>query len=243
MKTSVRLTRALLFGGLYHTLRRPPRRGQLPGNVDPARLLPRDTAAAIAAPTLRKRNIDHEITRALAACPSSQLLPLSSVGINSSRRSRCRPHLPASPPISRRRSSTLEAEASTLVDRPARRGLPQSSPCSISPTPHSRVARERLGARAANVRWVEADVRAAPLAALYAVWHDRAVFHFLTDARDRAAYVESIRAAVRPDGHVIVASFALDGPTRCSGLPVVRYSCESMYGRAGGELPPARQRS
>lgn len=96
------------------------------------------------------------------------------------------------------------------------------------------VAVERLGADATLVRWLTADVRAVPLASsTYEVWHDRAVFHFLTDPRDRAAYVASVRAVVRTGGHVIVASFALDGPTRCSGLPVVRYSCESMYQELG----------
>ena len=99
------------------------------------------------------------------------------------------------------------------------------------------VAVERLGADATLVRWLTADVRAVPLASsTYEVWHDRAVFHFLTDRRDRAAYVASVRAVVRTGGHVIVASFALDGPTRCSGLPVVRYSCESMYHELGASF-------
>jgi SAM-dependent methyltransferase len=92
------------------------------------------------------------------------------------------------------------------------------------------IARERLGARAASVNWLQADARFVPVASsAFAVWHDRAVFHFLTDPRDRAAYVDSVRAAVRPGGHVIVASFSPDGPAQCSGLPVVRYSCESMH--------------
>ena len=68
------------------------------------------------------------------------------------------------------------------------------------------------------------------------MWHDRAVFHFLTDSRDRAAYVDSVHTAVRPGGHVIVASFAPDGPTQCSGLPVVRYSCESMHHELGASF-------
>lgn len=96
------------------------------------------------------------------------------------------------------------------------------------------VARSRLGHRAASVRWIEADIRAAPLArSAYAVWHDRAVFHFLTDSRDRAAYVDAVRSAVRPGGHVIVASFASDGPARCSGLDVVRYSPDEMHEEFG----------
>jgi SAM-dependent methyltransferase len=96
------------------------------------------------------------------------------------------------------------------------------------------VARGRLGERAERVTWVESDVLAAPLpAAHYVVWHDRAVFHFLTDPRDRARYVAQVRKAVRPGGHVIVGSFAPEGPARCSGLDVVRYSPESMHAQFG----------
>ena len=97
------------------------------------------------------------------------------------------------------------------------------------------IARARLGASAAKVTWIEGDVRTAALpASTYAVWHDRAVFHFLTEAADRAAYVAQVRRAVRPGGYVIVATFAEDGPTRCSGLPVARYSAESLHDEFGG---------
>ena len=92
----------------------------------------------------------------------------------------------------------------------------------------------RLGAAAATVDWIEGDVRSAPLPeARYAVWHDRAVFHFLTDASDRAGYVRQVRHALRPGGHVLVATFAEDGPTRCSGLAVVRYSPEALHSEFG----------
>ena len=95
-------------------------------------------------------------------------------------------------------------------------------------------ARERLGPRAARVSWIDADVLRAPLAPnAFAVWHDRAVFHFLTDAADRRRYVEQAQRAVRPGGHVIVASFAPEGPERCSGLNVVRYSPDSMHAEFG----------
>jgi 2-polyprenyl-3-methyl-5-hydroxy-6-metoxy-1,4-benzoquinol methylase len=96
------------------------------------------------------------------------------------------------------------------------------------------VAQQRLGERASRVKWVEGDVLTVRLAAAtYSVWHDRAVFHFLTDPRDRSRYVAKVRDAVRPGGHVIVASFAADGPTRCSGLDVVRYSPETMHAEFG----------
>jgi SAM-dependent methyltransferase len=87
-----------------------------------------------------------------------------------------------------------------------------------------------LGARADRVRWLEADVRTVALpAAHYAVWHDRAVFHFLTDPADRAAYVAQVERSVRAGGYVLVATFADDGPTHCSGLPVERYSSGSLH--------------
>jgi hypothetical protein len=95
-------------------------------------------------------------------------------------------------------------------------------------------AQRRQGERAGAVTWVAADVLSVSLpAARYAIWHDRAVFHFLTDAAARARYVDQARLAVRAGGHVIVASFAADGPTRCSGLEVVRYSPEGMHAEFG----------
>lgn len=91
------------------------------------------------------------------------------------------------------------------------------------------VTRARLGERAGDVRWIDDDIVTADLpAAAYDVWHDRAVFHFLTDAADRARYMDQVKHALRPGGHLIMATFALDGPPRCSGLGVVRYSAESL---------------
>lgn len=99
------------------------------------------------------------------------------------------------------------------------------------------IAKQRLGERAASVAWIDADVLSAPLApSTFAVWHDRAVFHFLTVPRDRARYVEAARNAVRPGGYAIVAGFAPDGPTRCSGLEVVRYSPETMHAQFGPDF-------
>lgn len=89
-------------------------------------------------------------------------------------------------------------------------------------------SRARLGARGTSVNWVVADVTAWQPTQTYDVWHDRAAFHFLTESNDRAAYVEALRKAVRPGGHVIIGTFALDGPERCSGLPIVRYDAASL---------------
>ena len=95
-------------------------------------------------------------------------------------------------------------------------------------------AKERLGPAADRVHWLEGDARTAPLdEARYGVWHDRAVFHFLTDANDRAAYVRQVERTVRVGGHVIVATFAEDGPTKCSGLPVARYSADALHHEFG----------
>jgi SAM-dependent methyltransferase len=95
-------------------------------------------------------------------------------------------------------------------------------------------AQDRLGERAGRARWIVADVLEASLpAASCAVWHDRAVFHFLTDARDRARYVSQVQRVVRPGGHVIVASFGPEGPARCSGLEVVRYSPDGLHAEFG----------
>jgi 2-polyprenyl-3-methyl-5-hydroxy-6-metoxy-1,4-benzoquinol methylase len=99
------------------------------------------------------------------------------------------------------------------------------------------VAESRLGPRAASVRWLQADVRSVALPrAHYAVWHDRAVFHFLTEPADRDAYVAQVERAVRPGGHVLVATFAEDGPSQCSGLPVARYSPEGLHRAFGSSF-------
>lgn len=94
-------------------------------------------------------------------------------------------------------------------------------------------ARARLGERGSQITWIAADVTAWNPAATYDVWHDRAAFHFLTDPADRSAYAERVLRAVRPGGHVIIGTFALDGPERCSGLPVVRYDSASLGAMLG----------
>lgn len=96
------------------------------------------------------------------------------------------------------------------------------------------VARRRLGERAAFVTWRHGDVREVDLpAGSVDVWHDRAAFHFLTAPADVAAYRAVLRNAVAPGGHVILATFADDGPERCSGLPVTRYSPAALHAALG----------
>ena len=123
--------------------------------------------------------------------------------------------------------------ASTLVDDLLDAGYHDLTVLDLSATALAE-ARARLGARAGDVRWIEADILTAPLPrAGYSVWHDRAVFHFLTAPADRARYVRQVRSAVRSGGFVIVATFADDGPTRCSGLEVHRYSPEALHAEFG----------
>ncbi|MDP1912506.1 class I SAM-dependent methyltransferase [Brevundimonas sp.] len=96
------------------------------------------------------------------------------------------------------------------------------------------VAKARLGCSATSVHWVAGDITAVELeTARYDVWHDRAVFHFLTSADDRVAYVRQVARTVKRGGHVIVATFGLDGPEKCSGLDVVRYDAGSLHGEFG----------
>jgi SAM-dependent methyltransferase len=88
--------------------------------------------------------------------------------------------------------------------------------------------RERLGAAGSVVRFVQADIRSVVLDGPVDVWHDRATFHFLTDPLDQAKYVQRVQASVAPGGHVVLATFAPDGPEQCSGLPVARHSPASL---------------
>jgi len=123
--------------------------------------------------------------------------------------------------------------ASTLVDDLIENGFQNITVLDVSETA-LQVARQRLGAQAAHVNWIESDITQVDLPHnAYDVWHDRAVFHFLTQPADRQHYVSIVRNSVRKGGHVIVATFALDGPERCSGLEVVRYSPESLHGEFG----------
>lgn len=122
--------------------------------------------------------------------------------------------------------------ASTLVDHLLDCGFRMVSVLDIA-GPALAASRSRLGDRGATVDWIEADVTTWHPSLQYSLWHDRAVFHFLTDPADRAAYKTALDHALQKDGSVVIATFALDGPERCSGLPVVRYSPESLSAELG----------
>jgi SAM-dependent methyltransferase len=122
--------------------------------------------------------------------------------------------------------------ASRLVDSLLARGFRHLTVLDIS-NAALEAARARLGDRAGEVQWVVADVTRWSPVQSFDIWHDRAAFHFLTDAADRAVYVARMKQAVKPGGHAIIATFALDGPEKCSGLPVKRYDAASLASELG----------
>ena len=123
--------------------------------------------------------------------------------------------------------------ASTLVDDLIADRFQHITILDISGTA-LQLAQQRLGSQAANVNWIEADITQVNLPyQQYDVWHDRAVFHFLTQPAERQQYIDTVRHAVRRGGHVIVATFAVDGPDHCSGLEVMRYDPEGLHSEFG----------
>ena len=123
--------------------------------------------------------------------------------------------------------------ASTLVDDLLSAGYRHVTVMDISAAA-IRSAKTRLGVRAGDVVWLEADATRSTLPANhYDVWHDRAVFHFLTDAADRRRYLDNVGHALKPGGHVIVATFGPHGPQQCSGLDIVRYTSEQLHDAFG----------
>jgi SAM-dependent methyltransferase len=123
--------------------------------------------------------------------------------------------------------------ASTLVDDLLARGYGNVSVLDISARAIAS-ARARLGERAADVSWLIGDITRVELpAAAYDFWHDRAVFHFLRDEESRRRYVAAVRKSVKPGGHVMIATFGPEGPVRCSGLEVARYSADELHAEFG----------
>ena len=119
--------------------------------------------------------------------------------------------------------------ASALVDNLLASGYRDITVLDIAAAALERV-RARLGRNAADVAWIEADVTQFHPPRRYAVWHDRAVFHFLVDPAERDRYLEVLHRGIAPEGHFIIATFGPEGPQRCSGLDVHRYSLDELAG-------------
>lgn len=125
---------------------------------------------------------------------------------------------------------------STFVDDLLHLGYKNLTVLDISQTAID-VTKKRLGPAAEKVCWLVGDILEISLQPrAYDLWHDRAVFHFLTTPEHRMAYVRQVTRAVRPGGHVIVSTFGPEGPTKCSGLEVTRYGAESLHGEFGGRF-------
>ena len=125
--------------------------------------------------------------------------------------------------------------ASSLVDHVLDLGLDRIAVLDISDIGLA-VARQRLGSRAAEVEWIVGDITSIPDIGRFDIWHDRAVFHFLLDADSREHYVRLAETTVEPGGVAIVATFAADGPERCSGLPVRRYDPDDLARECGASF-------
>lgn len=126
--------------------------------------------------------------------------------------------------------------ASTLVDDLISEGYESITVVDLSgrALEHSK---SRLGDKAARVKWIEGDITNTELPAnYYALWHDRAVFHFLTDERDRRKYIGKLRNSLAESGYLIIGTFSFDAPPKCSGLPVERYDVEKMKSTLGDEF-------
>jgi len=122
---------------------------------------------------------------------------------------------------------------STLVDDLLAHGYRNITVLDVSQTAID-FTKERLGRAAERFQWIVGDITKTDLApAGYDVWHDRAVFHFLTAPEQRVAYVRQVARAVKAGGHVLVSTFGPDGPTKCSGLEVVRYDAEALHAEFG----------
>lgn len=154
-----------------------------------------------------------------------------------------RPHLEISLALIERAAEARSASIidvgggeSTLVDDLLLRGYKNITVLDVSQTAID-LTKSRLGSAAEHVRWLVADVAEIELEPrAYDLWHDRAVFHFLTAREQRAAYVRQVARSVKPGGHIIVSTFGSEGPTTCSGLEVMRYDAQSLHGEFGGRF-------
>ena len=154
-----------------------------------------------------------------------------------------RRHLETSLALIERAAEALDAPIidvgggeSTLVDDLLLRGYRNLTVLDVSQTAIE-VTKKRLGSAAEQVRWLVGDIVEIELEQhAFDLWHDRAVFHFLTAPEQRLAYVRQVTNSVKRGGHVIVSTFGPEGPTKCSGLEVMRYDADSLHGEFGGQF-------
>ena len=125
--------------------------------------------------------------------------------------------------------------ASRLVDHLLKDGFRSIAVLDLS-SAALETAKSRLGSAGADVEWITSDVTTWRPRRQYDVWHDRAAFHFLTDPGDRRAYIDTLKTALRPNGQAIIATFARDGPEKCSGLPVQRYDASTLQRELGEDF-------
>lgn len=124
---------------------------------------------------------------------------------------------------------------STLIDSLIKAGYSRLAVLDVSGAALSQI-QSRLATKAAAIEWFESDVTSFTPPHDFGLWHDRAVFHFLTEASDRRGYVAALRRTLRPGGAAIIATFAMDGPPKCSGLDVKRYDEQSILAELGNEF-------
>jgi 2-polyprenyl-3-methyl-5-hydroxy-6-metoxy-1,4-benzoquinol methylase len=125
--------------------------------------------------------------------------------------------------------------ASRLVDSLLTQGFENITVLDLSAAAFTS-ARTRLGEKSGKVKWIAADATEWLPPEIYDVWHDRAAFHFLTGEKEQNAYIHRLKQALRRGGHVIIGTFAPDGPEKCSGLPVARHSAESLSALLGADF-------
>ena len=104
------------------------------------------------------------------------------------------------------------------------------------------IAKKRLGKSAKSINWIVSDITKFDVFQKFSLWHDRALFHFLTDPSDRGIYVKALINAIRPEGHLIIATFAIGGPKKCSGLEIVQYDSEKMIAELGDNFKLVEER-
>ncbi len=132
--------------------------------------------------------------------------------------------------------------ASALVDYLHNQGFTNLAVLDISGNALAS-AKKRLGDTAKNIEWFETDITAFRPPHRFSLWHDRAVFHFLTDRSDRIKYVKVLKQALQPKGHLIIAAFAIGGPEKCSGLEIVQYDTAKLMTELGGDFELAEERN